>query len=437
MTRFTKQISKLLAIGLFCGGLPYSTISIARGQEAQDNQVVEPSPEELIPETAADFDNDAEFKKFEELMAEWRGTVAEMRAAMLSFHNGTPEEGPKHLQRYRELEDLGRKQFDATFLQAMRLLEKAPRDNFLAAQYLLIAVHYRFERDWYENTGEAAELLMRVQAKDEALEEIAGVSFFATGQLEKARPHLQKARELGKIKDYNYPLLEEIEFVKPLWEREQEARLAEQAKDDLPRVRLLTTRGEIIVELFEDKVPNTVANFIALAEDGYLDDLPFYQVVPGRIALIGDNSGDGAGNIEFGLADEDVGPDSRPMWRGSLAMAKLPDVRTPNGVETIPNTASAQFFIAFQPLSQVHEQHTVFGRIIEGIAAFSSINRHDAGKKGDDAEMQLPPDRILSAEVIRRRDHPYKPERINKPPLKIVEEFLSNSENIPPAEPPQ
>lgn len=380
----------------------------------------------LVPEDKPGFDNAAETAVFESAIERWREAISDMREEMIRFNNGTEEISEKHRSRYRELESMGRAYFDDVFQSALRLLQNAPRQNLGAAQFLLFAVHYRFDRDWYEGTGEAAEILLGVQAEDDDLYEIAGVSLYATGHFDRAEPYLRKALEIGKIKEHNFPLLNEFPEVKIQWEREQEFLKSDLQTGDLPQVRFLTTRGEIVVELFEDEAPNTVANFIDLVDQGYYADLSFYQVIAGRIALVGDENGDGSGNAGFGLEDESVGEDSRPFMRGSLAMAKLPDVRSQAG-KTLPNTASSQFFFGIQPMPKVHAEHTVFGRIIAGLDTLSLLNRVDPSKKKDDSQIQKSPDRLLSAEVIRRRDHKYEPKRIDKAPLEIATEILGVS----------
>ena len=72
------------------------------------------------------------------------------------------------------------------------------------------------------------------------------------------------------------------------WKREQEIRATEAQANDLPRVLLKTNRGNIIVELFENEAPNTVANFISLVEGKKYDGTKFHRVIPGFMAQGGD-----------------------------------------------------------------------------------------------------------------------------------------------------
>ena len=72
--------------------------------------------------------------------------------------------------------------------------------------------------------------------------------------------------------------------IKQQFEIEQE--LLKNDPEDLPQVRLLTSRGEIITDLFINEAPSTVAHFINLVESGFYDGLDFFQVIDGLLALM-------------------------------------------------------------------------------------------------------------------------------------------------------
>jgi cyclophilin family peptidyl-prolyl cis-trans isomerase len=182
---------------------------------------------------------------------------------------------------------------------------------------------------------------------------------------------------------------------------------AEAKADDLPRVLLETTRGPVTIELFENEAPNTVANFIQLVEDGYYDGADFYQVVDDFLALGGDPVGDGTGTSGRLIPDEHDRAGSRQLFRGYLLMAKVPDPADKGSF--VPNSASSQFAIALVPMIREDRKQTVFGRVIEGMEVVCSFRRVDPAKKKEKV-VQLPPDRIETAKVLRKRDHEYKVE---------------------------
>jgi peptidylprolyl isomerase/peptidyl-prolyl cis-trans isomerase B (cyclophilin B) len=69
-----------------------------------------------------------------------------------------------------------------------------------------------------------------------------------------------------------------------------------------------------------------------------------------------------------------------------------------------PNTGGSQFFLNFVPTKHLDGKHTVFGRVIDGFDVLSKLQRRDPGDP-----RAAPPDKIISAKVVRKRDHEYKP----------------------------
>jgi len=158
----------------------------------------------------------------------------------------------------------------------------------------------------------------------------------------------------------------------------------EPEEGDLPRVLLKTSRGDITVELFEDEAPNTVANFISLVERGFYDGLTFHRVVKGFMVQTGCPKGDGTGGPGYHIPSESDRPGHRKHLQGSLSMAR--------GAER--DSGGSQFLILLNPVPQLDGQYTVFGQVVEGMDAVSSIRQRD---------------KIISARVLRKRPHAYVP----------------------------
>ena len=116
---------------------------------------------------------------------------------------------------------------------------------------------------------------------------------------------------------------------------------------------LQTNKGAIEVEFFPEDAPNTVNNFVCLAEDGYFDQTPFHRIVKGFVIQGGDPTGTGSGGPGYRFADEPV---SRDYERGTLAMANAG-----------PDTNGSQFFIVLDDLKgKLPKNYTIFGRVSEG-----------------------------------------------------------------------
>ena len=164
--------------------------------------------------------------------------------------------------------------------------------------------------------------------------EFAGIAAFAIGDFDAAEKYLKLAEKsepaLAAVKDEGGRKLAQTSAMdrdrlpefKTAWAKEQQLRQAEAKADDLPRVLLKTSQGDIEVELFENEAPNHVANFITLVEKGFYDGLTFHRVLPGFMAQGGDPKGDGTGGPGYEIPAEFRKPNHRLHFRGSLSMAR-------------------------------------------------------------------------------------------------------------------
>ncbi len=128
--------------------------------------------------------------------------------------------------------------------------------------------------------------------------------------------------------------------------------------------------GEFVVQLFPDKAPKTVNNFVFLARNGFYDGTTFHRVLDGFMAQGGDPTGTGSGGPGYQFEDEisDLTFD-KP---GLLAMANAG-----------PNTNGSQFFITYVPTPHLNGLHTIFGEVIEGMDVVEGITRRDPNQSPD------------------------------------------------------
>ena len=129
-----------------------------------------------------------------------------------------------------------------------------------------------------------------------------------------------------------------------------------------------TDKGDIVIELFADKAPATVNNFVFLAGDGYYDGVTFHRVIKGFMAQGGDPTGSGSGGPGYRFADE-FHPALRHDQPGILSMANAG-----------PDTNGSQFFITYTETPHLDGKHTVFGRVIEGMDVLEAIPERDPGR---------------------------------------------------------
>ena len=150
------------------------------------------------------------------------------------------------------------------------------------------------------------------------------------------------------------------------------------------RARIKTERGEIVAELYADKAPLTVENFVYLARSGFYDGTTFHRVISGFMAQGGDPTGTGRGGPGYQFDDE-FHPDLRHNGAGVLSMANAG-----------PGTNGSQFFITFSATPHLDDRHTVFGRVVEGMDVLNSLRERDPGRDPN------PGDRIDAIEIEER-----------------------------------
>ena len=160
--------------------------------------------------------------------------------------------------------------------------------------------------------------------------------------------------------------------------------------EPLPQVKFETTKGEILLELFEDDAPNTVANFVSLVDKGFYDGILFHRVIPSFVVQAGDPQTKdealkgrwGTGGPGYCIDCETKG-NERKHGPKVLSMAHAG-----------PNTGGSQFFITHVATPHLDGVHTVFGQVVEGEAIVDTIEQGDA---------------IEAATVVSKRDHDYAP----------------------------
>ncbi len=125
---------------------------------------------------------------------------------------------------------------------------------------------------------------------------------------------------------------------------------------------------QIVIELFEEEAPNTVANFEKLANDKFYDGVIFHRVIPGFVAQGGDPTGTGMGGPGYTIKCETEGNPHKHV-AGSLSMAHAGK-----------DTGGSQFFLVHEPQPHLDGVHTVFGQVTEGMDTVLRIRQGDTMK---------------------------------------------------------
>lgn len=131
------------------------------------------------------------------------------------------------------------------------------------------------------------------------------------------------------------------------------------------------TMGKVKIELYADKTPKTVQNFIDLSNSGFYDGIIFHRVIPGFMAQTGDPDGTGSGGPGYTFEDE-FHPSLSHDSAGILSMANRG-----------PNTNGSQFFITYGPQPHLDNMHSVFGKVVEGLELIEAIPPRDPSMIND------------------------------------------------------
>jgi len=134
-----------------------------------------------------------------------------------------------------------------------------------------------------------------------------------------------------------------------------------------------TDLGKMVIDLFSDKVPKTVNNFVFLAREGFYDGIIFHRVIADFMAQAGDPTGKGSGGPGYKFEDE-FDPSLKHDKKGILSMASAG-----------PNTNGSQFFITHRATPHLDGKHSVFGLVIEGLDVLMSIPPRDPSRLQDSA----------------------------------------------------
>ncbi len=164
-------------------------------------------------------------------------------------------------------------------------------------------------------------------------------------------------------------------------------------------VQMETTLGSIQLELYEDRAPETVANFVKYVEAGFYNNLIFHRVIDGMIIQ--------GGGYDQDFKAKDTNPpianeahNALKNVRGAIAMARLYD----------PDSADSQFFINlvdnpdwdFRSKSVTGYGYCVFGKVSKGMDVVDAIGKVETGIVGDFSDVPLKPVVINSVTVISK-----------------------------------
>lgn len=332
---------------------------------------------------------------FQLKLDEWKQFLKSLRDLQKKYKLAEEDEGNALKAEWDALAAKGDSLIDELQTTGKAAFVAAPNEDRSLTRFLVKVVGDRLQRDQYEA---ALDLVQALVESDCGISEVynqAGIASFVLDRYDDAEKYLTEARARNALKGDGQKFFDALADYKEYWEQEQDLRKKEAEADDLPRVKLETSKGTIVIELFENEAPDTVGNFISLVESGFYEGLKFHRVEPQFMAQGGCPEGTGSGGPGYKIRCECYGKNHRNHFRGSLSMAHAGR-----------DTGGSQFYLTFVPTPHLNGKHTVFGRVIEGLEVLEKIQR----KPGMGS---LPPaaDTIIKATVLRKRDHEYVPNK--------------------------
>jgi len=379
---------------------PPAEEAVTEPAATQEEATEEPKVEEPVAakvETTAPEQTAA--KKWKDVFGQWTALLTNLRDLRTEFEKVAEDD---ELDAIREKYDAdvaqGRELLPKLRLASIEAFREAPDSDRGVTRLLVQFSTDALSADQYAQAAEIANLLIDADVAEPSLHNTAAIAAYSLDDFEGAEKHFQQARKIAPLDAKSNNFAFSIGEYKKLWEIEQQARKKEAEADDLPRVKLETSKGDILIELYENEAPNTVGNFVNLVEKGFYDGLTFHRVLDGFMAQGGCPKGDGTGDPGYSIYSEFKAENARKHFRGTLSMAN-----------SGPDSGGSQFFLTFLPTPHLNGRHTVFGRVIEGMDIAVSLQRRNPDGGG-----VLPkPDTIKKATVVRKRDHKYVPAKVD------------------------
>ena len=389
---------------------------LAQKNTANPTQI-EPRP---AIETALNLDSDPVDSAYKAAETEFREHMKKMREAQVRYHLSEDIKDDKKFRRqWAELCDQGRPLAAKAYSAMIKKFTDNPSANHPLAEFLVELLDRNVLDSRFEGMADLGLALQSNAITGEKIPEAIALSAVAENKFDLAKPWIEKHyKESSKPRPILGSIYEHIDDLKKDWDEELRLREEDAKGEPLPQVSILTTKGEIIVELFENQAPETVANFVHLVEEGFFDGLTFHRVLEHFMAQTGCPEGDGTGGPGYSIYGEAQKPNARKYFRGTLGMALS------NGDA---NSGGSQFFICFVPTFNLNGQYTAFGRIVKGIEVIGNFAQVNPDEKKKEGEAPVVLDEIIEAKVVRKRNHEYKPNKFTGTPTPTLQSTSKSS----------
>ncbi|MBL9123744.1 MAG: peptidylprolyl isomerase [Planctomycetaceae bacterium] len=368
-------------------------------ESVEKTPAAEPAPAEPRPLPAAapappkELTDDELRQLFVERQAAWRAAQLELDAQAAQARIAPESE------KLKAVNELSRKSravagiLGQALEPAIRLFPRHPEDPELT-EFLIRATGVYGRRGRLEDAAVPANLLVAQGCRDTYVNLVASLAALEAFDVDSAKKYYEVVREQEANSKIVELVINRLDANREFLEHERDVRRREAEADDLPRVLLLTTQGEIEIELFEDDYPNAVAHFLKLVDTHFYDRLPFCQVTQGFGAINGCLYDDGTGGPGYEIAVQPNAEYPRMPMRGAVSLINMGE-----------GACGSKFLISYSWTTSAHLQRTqpVIGRVIRGMDVASELNWAELRQ-----QQVLDYDGIISARILRKRPHEYR-----------------------------
>lgn len=349
-------------------------------------------------------------EEFDRELAEWRQMLMEAREAGLRYFVSDREGSIEIREKYEDLAKRGYQQMEVLIPLAMKALDEMDEPDDELIEFITRIQNKHYYDGQYAESVALGERLLAIDSDIRVANMINGRASVLVNRFPEAYEFaLNNSQLIDSFTQTEKNLFSYLPMLIEKHQREMKFQEADK-NNDLPQVEIRTTKGTIVLELFEDQAPETVGNFINLLESGFYSETYFHRVIRQFMAQGGGFTATSSGkpvkkDPGYRIHDECNLPNSRHHFRGVISMANTGE----------PNSGSSQFFLTTVPVPGLDGKHTVFGRVLSGMDVVDKINVTFTAGTEEQPSAEIPgavQDKILSTRVIRKRDHDYKPNKI-------------------------
>jgi len=347
--------------------------------------------------------------KYETAFSSFRDAVWKVQKVFIQHQVAwSPEQDLQRLKQYGQLLNAAQAQLDVWRDVIAEVYVASPTNSESLGEIIGEMIENGAKRDMFEGLIPMARAMMdkNIELPSSIIEAIGYIGY-ANNDYALAEAAWTRLGTTETLSNVVTSLLRTLSEQRIKWAQEIARREADAARDDNPQVEILTNKGRIVVELFEEEAPQAVANFIFLAEQRFYHKKMFFRVIEHFAAQTGCEKSDGTGDAGYTIRSETSAPNHRNVFRGSLVLLSgiHEQTKLPN-----PDSGSSQIFFAMLPLPKFDGQMTVFGRVIEGLPILGTLQRVDFSNEKERKDKSKRADLIIDVKVLRKRNHEYIPE---------------------------